>query len=198
MGSGGLGPRRGCGPVEHGRPGESDRLLVDAHAAARITSSVMSTIQSEQPASPSRTLCLGDALVDLICERPIQRLAEAESFATAFRRGRCERRGVCRARRCPRRTRGRRGCRRLGPLAAQPARGRGRRRVAVRADRGSPDAARGRRGGGRRGAALSRLRRGDRDEHRRMRSAAGSSRPSSTRRRCSSAPTRSSAPMNAS
>ena len=31
-----------------------------------------------------RTLCLGEALVDLICERPIQRLAEAESFVPHF------------------------------------------------------------------------------------------------------------------
>ena len=44
----------------------------------------MSMTKSEQARSPSRTLCLGDALVDLVCERPIQRLAEAESFATHF------------------------------------------------------------------------------------------------------------------
>ncbi len=33
---------------------------------------------------PSRTLCLGEALVDLICERPIQSLAEADAFVPRF------------------------------------------------------------------------------------------------------------------
>lgn len=33
---------------------------------------------------PDRTLCLGDALVDLICERPIRTLGEAHTFAPHF------------------------------------------------------------------------------------------------------------------
>ncbi len=44
----------------------------------------MSTLKSEQAAPPSRTLCLGEPLVDLISERPIQRLVEADSFAVHF------------------------------------------------------------------------------------------------------------------
>ena len=66
--------------------------------------------------------------------------------------------------------RGRRRARRLGPMAARPARGRGRRRVVVQADRGPPDAARGRQRRRRRGADLPDLRRDDRD--RRPRAAA--------------------------
>jgi sugar/nucleoside kinase (ribokinase family) len=38
-----------------------------------------------QPASPrSRILCLGEALVDLICERPLEELAEADAFVPRF------------------------------------------------------------------------------------------------------------------
>jgi len=37
-----------------------------------------------QPAPPARTLCLGEALVDLICERPIDDLAEADAFVPHF------------------------------------------------------------------------------------------------------------------
>ncbi len=37
-----------------------------------------------QPAPPARTLCLGEALVDLICERPIERLADADAFVPHF------------------------------------------------------------------------------------------------------------------
>jgi len=33
---------------------------------------------------PDRTLCLGDALVDLICERPIRSLREADAFSPHF------------------------------------------------------------------------------------------------------------------
>ncbi len=43
-------------------------MLVDAHPAPRITS------------APVRTLCLGDALVDLVCERPVVDVTEAEAF----------------------------------------------------------------------------------------------------------------------
>jgi hypothetical protein len=33
---------------------------------------------------PARTLCLGDALVDLICERPIEDLSQAGAFVPRF------------------------------------------------------------------------------------------------------------------
>src|SRR5262249_45218872 len=45
------------------------------------TSALMRT---DDPAPPRRTLCLGEALVDLICERPIDNLIEAEAFVPHF------------------------------------------------------------------------------------------------------------------
>jgi sugar/nucleoside kinase (ribokinase family) len=67
---------------------QEDRLLVDAHRAARITSWLMSTSRAEQPsASPAGScpcLCLGEALVDLICEQPIEGLGEAGAFVPHF------------------------------------------------------------------------------------------------------------------
>jgi sugar/nucleoside kinase (ribokinase family) len=48
-------------------------VLVDAHPAARITS-----------ATVSLTLCLGEALVDLICERQVSGLSDADSFVPHF------------------------------------------------------------------------------------------------------------------
>jgi fructokinase len=47
-------------------------MLVDAHPAPRITS------------APVSTLCLGDALVDLICERPVSHASEADAFVPGF------------------------------------------------------------------------------------------------------------------
>ena len=47
----------------------------------------MSTNPSEQTPAPTRILCLGEAFVDLICERPIERLGEADSFVPHFGRG---------------------------------------------------------------------------------------------------------------
>ena len=44
----------------------------------------MSESRSAHPARPSRTLCLGEALVDLICERPVEALSEAGSFVAHF------------------------------------------------------------------------------------------------------------------
>jgi len=43
----------------------------------------VSTI-ADEAARPRRTLCLGEALVDLICERPIEDLARADSFVPHF------------------------------------------------------------------------------------------------------------------
>ena len=37
-----------------------------------------------EPGSPARTLCLGEALVDLICERPIDELPQADAFVPHF------------------------------------------------------------------------------------------------------------------
>jgi sugar/nucleoside kinase (ribokinase family) len=45
---------------------------------------VVSATRSEQPAGGTRTLCLGEALVDLICERPLERLADADAFVPRF------------------------------------------------------------------------------------------------------------------
>lgn len=42
-------------------------------------------MSAEHPASPTRTLCLGEALVDLICERQLREgLAEADAFVPHF------------------------------------------------------------------------------------------------------------------
>jgi sugar/nucleoside kinase (ribokinase family) len=65
--------------VEGGRPGEFDRMLVDAQPRPRITSPPVSTNGDR-----ARTLCLGEALVDLICERPIDDLAQADAFSPHF------------------------------------------------------------------------------------------------------------------
>jgi sugar/nucleoside kinase (ribokinase family) len=44
----------------------------------------MSDTRQRQSPRPSRTLCLGEALVDLICERPVESLAQAEAFVPHF------------------------------------------------------------------------------------------------------------------
>jgi sugar/nucleoside kinase (ribokinase family) len=45
----------------------------------------VSNLTTGEPAKPSRTLCLGEALVDLICERHLEDgLAEADSFVPHF------------------------------------------------------------------------------------------------------------------
>jgi sugar/nucleoside kinase (ribokinase family) len=59
-------------------------MLVDAQPAARITSALVTESQSELPARPSRTLCLGEALVDLICQKPVRGLGEADAFVPHF------------------------------------------------------------------------------------------------------------------
>ncbi|PZS07897.1 MAG: hypothetical protein DLM64_13900 [Solirubrobacterales bacterium] len=60
-------------------------MLGDTHPAARITCAPVNAIQAppgEGP--PARTLCLGEALVDLICERQIEDLGEADAFVPHF------------------------------------------------------------------------------------------------------------------
>ena len=37
-----------------------------------------------KPNGPAKILCLGEALVDLICERPVRNLGEADSFRPHF------------------------------------------------------------------------------------------------------------------
>jgi fructokinase len=51
-------------------------VLVDVHLAARITSSLMT--------GATRILCLGEVLVDLICEHPVDDLADASAFVPHF------------------------------------------------------------------------------------------------------------------
>src|SRR5581483_220982 len=60
---------------------ELDRVVLDAHRRARITSALMS---ADEPPQGARTLCLGEALVDLICEQPIDSLAQAGAFVPHF------------------------------------------------------------------------------------------------------------------
>jgi fructokinase len=44
----------------------------------------VSEIRTGEPPRPSRILCLGEALVDLICERPARGLADADAFVPHF------------------------------------------------------------------------------------------------------------------
>lgn len=39
---------------------------------------------SDEPPRPTRTLCLGEALVDLVCERPIADFSQADAFVPRF------------------------------------------------------------------------------------------------------------------
>lgn len=68
-----LGARRGCAAEERGHLVELDRVLVGGHEAARITSYAMPPI-----------LCLGETLVDFICERPVSDVREADRFVPHF------------------------------------------------------------------------------------------------------------------
>jgi sugar/nucleoside kinase (ribokinase family) len=55
-------------------------VLVDAHPVARITSARVSDATLEQPPPGAPTLCLGDAIVDLVCERPVEALSDCDAF----------------------------------------------------------------------------------------------------------------------
>ena len=84
--------RRLCGAVEDGRLVEVDRVLVDAHPVARITSARVSTTSPTSPTSRTSptspdppppgapTLCLGDAIVDLICESAVGAVSDGDAF----------------------------------------------------------------------------------------------------------------------
>ena len=151
-------------PVEDGRPGEFDRVLVDAHPRARITSPSVSEIRTGEPAPPTRTLCLGEALVDLICEQPRRgRLAEADAFVPHF--GGAVANVAMVAARGRRQRRPRRGGRRrsLGPLAPRASGGSRCRHLTVRPRARRENAGRDRRRQRRRRGALPDLRRADRD-----------------------------------
>ena len=79
------------------------------------------------------TLCLGEALVDLVCEHPVDGIAARRLLRPALRRGDRERRGDGGASRRDGRAGRRRGGRRVGRVAARPARARGRRAALVHA-----------------------------------------------------------------
>ena len=68
-------------------------MLVDAHPPARITSAPVSSASPEPPPPGAPTLCLGEALVDLVCERPLDDVSAADAFVAAFRRRGRQRRG---------------------------------------------------------------------------------------------------------
>lgn len=58
-------------------------MLVDVHPLARITSArVNATRPDPPPGAP--TLCLGEAVVDLVCQRPLDDLARADAFVPHF------------------------------------------------------------------------------------------------------------------
>jgi sugar/nucleoside kinase (ribokinase family) len=55
-------------------------VLIDAHPVARITSARVSAASPDQPPPGASTLCLGDAVVDLVCERPVDVASDADAF----------------------------------------------------------------------------------------------------------------------
>ena len=59
-------------------------MLVDAHPPARITSARVSSASPDQPPSGAPTLCLGEPVVDLICERPLDDVSAADAFVPHF------------------------------------------------------------------------------------------------------------------
>ena len=64
-------------------------MLIDAHPAARITSAhVSGTSEDPQAASGppagAPTVCLGEVLVDLICERPLMDVTQGQAFVPHF------------------------------------------------------------------------------------------------------------------
>ncbi len=67
-------------------------MLVDAHPLARITSARVTTTSPDPPptTSPDQpppgapTLCLGDARVELICERPLDDVSRADALVPHF------------------------------------------------------------------------------------------------------------------
>jgi fructokinase len=67
--------------VEHGRLVDVDRVLIDTHPPARITSARVTGTSPDSPPPGAPTLCLGDAVVDLICERPLEDVSAGDAFA---------------------------------------------------------------------------------------------------------------------
>lgn len=61
-------------------------MLVDAQPPARITSARVSSTGPDQRSSPdpappgAPTLCVGDAFVDLVCERPVEEVSDGDAF----------------------------------------------------------------------------------------------------------------------
>jgi sugar/nucleoside kinase (ribokinase family) len=55
-------------------------VLVDAHPLARITSARVTTSSPDPPPPGAPTLCLGEARVDLICERPVLAMSEVDAL----------------------------------------------------------------------------------------------------------------------
>ncbi len=58
-------------------------MLVDAHPVARITSARVSTMSPSSPDPPSPgspTLCLGYAVVDLVCQRQVEAVSDCDAF----------------------------------------------------------------------------------------------------------------------
>jgi sugar/nucleoside kinase (ribokinase family) len=55
-------------------------VLVDAHPLARITSARVSDTNPDQPPPGAPTLCLGDAVVELICESSVAVVSDGDAF----------------------------------------------------------------------------------------------------------------------
>jgi fructokinase len=59
-------------------------VLVDAQPPARITSARVTSTSPDPPPPGAPTLCLGEAVVDLIVERPLDDVAAADAFVPHF------------------------------------------------------------------------------------------------------------------
>jgi sugar/nucleoside kinase (ribokinase family) len=59
-------------------------VLVDAQPPARITSARVTSTSPDPPPPGAPTLCLGEAVVDLVCERPLADVSAADAFVPHF------------------------------------------------------------------------------------------------------------------
>lgn len=59
-------------------------MLVDAHPPARITSARVTGNSPEKPPPGAPTLCLGDAIVEFVCERPVAVVSDGDAFVPRF------------------------------------------------------------------------------------------------------------------
>jgi sugar/nucleoside kinase (ribokinase family) len=55
-------------------------VLIDAHPVARITSARVTITAPDPPPPGAPTLCVGDAIVELVCERAVRTVSDGDAF----------------------------------------------------------------------------------------------------------------------